>query len=150
MRGEDCVWLLEDRQGSQKARGELKMLTIIIPLWWLSPKISPSVRRVKLSCSTVHYIWLEEVRDCRCKKLNCFAEFPGTFSFVELKVNVQVDEEEYRQHGGTTGVREKKQMVTGPHKGRCQRLERKASYLSCITNQTNLLLVRVKNEDYSI
>ena len=44
---------------------------------------------------------------------------------LELQVEVQLSEEDY-QDGGTIGIRTKKQMVTGPHKGRCQRLERKA------------------------
>lgn len=46
------------------------------------------------------------------------------FEIKELQVDVHVSEEEYKD-GGTIGIRQKKQMVTGPHKGRCQRLERK-------------------------
>ena len=44
---------------------------------------------------------------------------------LELQIEVQLSEEDH-QDGGTVGIRTKKQMVTGPHKGRCQRLERKA------------------------
>ena len=51
------------------------------------------------------------------------------FSLVELQVDVEVKEEEY-QDGETIATRVKKQMVTGPHKGRCQRLEKKVKEMN--------------------
>ena len=45
--------------------------------------------------------------------------------FLELQVDIQVSKEDCHDDG-TINIRQKKQMVTGPHKGRCQRLERKA------------------------
>ena len=49
------------------------------------------------------------------------------FPDLELKVDTEISSESGEQHNGSIGIRVKKQMVAGPHKGRCQRLERKAS-----------------------
>ncbi|XP_028391312.1 uncharacterized protein LOC114516131 [Dendronephthya gigantea] len=60
----------------------------------------------------------------------------------ELKVVVEVDEEEYKD-GETIGTRMKKQMVSGPHKGRCQRLETKELQFSVTTNlELNAMYLR--------